>query len=337
MGSEKRERLAHIMEVLTQHGRITAQELATSFGISRRTVYRYMETLKSQGVGVEACPGSLGGFRLSSPDMSKLLTSEEYRALLMAGCIVAEHNLLPYGDHLTTAMEKVKQSLRAEQWSEVRDTMPDVSVYVGQLADYEQLTDVLEQLTVAIADKAGIVINYYALHRDSEQNRQIDPYHLFHQGGAWYVAGYCHWRKDIRTFRVDRIRALEREDRTFVRPKNFNLDRYLGYAWGMMRGERQNVVIRFFPPASRLVAETAWHPTPKLTSEPDGTLLFAADVDGLEEVMRWVLTYADCAEVISPPQLRTAITERLRGAASRYVSTDPADGQAEQGSVCGQP
>jgi len=250
---------------------------------------------------------------------------------------VAEHNLLPYGDHLATAMEKVKQSLSAEQWCEVRDTMPDVSVYVGQLADYERLTDVLEQLTLAIADKAGIVITYYALHRDSEQSRQIDPYHLFHQGGAWYLAGYCHWRQETRTFRVDRIRTLEREDRTFVRPKNFNLDRYLGCAWGMMRGERQSVVVKFFPPASRLVAETAWHPTQKLTPEPDGTLLFAADVDGLEEVMRWVLTYADCAEVISPPQLRAAITERLRGAAARYASTGPADGQAEQESACGQP
>jgi predicted DNA-binding transcriptional regulator YafY len=336
MGSKKRERLAHIMEVLSQQGRITAQELATNFGSSRRTVYRYMETLKRQGVGVEACPGSHGGFRLSPPDMSKLLTSEEYRALLMAACIVAEHNLLPYGDHLATAMDKVKQSLSAEQWREVRDTMPDVSVYVGQLADYERLADVLEQLTVAIADKAGIVITYYALHRDSEQNRQIDPYHLFHQGGAWYVAGYCHWRKDVRTFRVDRIRALEREDRTFVRPKNFSLDRYLGCAWSMMRGERQNVVVKFFPPASRLVAETAWHRTQKITSLPDGTILFSADVDGLDEIMRWVLTYGDCAEVISPPELRAAITERLLGAAARYSSTDPSGGQAEQESACGQ-
>ncbi|MBT9176114.1 MAG: hypothetical protein DDT20_00416 [Firmicutes bacterium] len=337
MGSKKRERLARIMEVLSQQGRITAQELATSFGSSRRTVYRYMETLKRQGVGVEACPGSLGGFRLSPPEMSKLLTSEEYRALLMAACVVAEHNLLPYGDHLSTATEKVKHSLSPEQWNEVRGTMPDVSVIAVQLADYERLTDVLERLTLAIADKVGILITYYALHRDSEQNRQIDPYHLFYQGGAWYLVGYCHWRREVRTFRVDRIRTLEREDRTFVRPPNFSLNGYLGCAWGMMRGERKRVTVKFFPPASRLVAETTWHPTQKITFEPDGTLLFSADVDGLEEIMRWVLTYADCALVISPPELRTAITERLLAAAARYANTDPSSGQAEQGSEYAQP
>ena len=337
MASKKKERLARIMEILTEQGRITAQELATSFGSSRRTVYRYMEALKKQGVGVEACPGSLGGFRLSPPEISRILNSQEYRALLMAACVVDEHNLLPYGDHLSTAMDKVKRSLSAEQWNEVRSTMPDVSVLTTHLADYEALTALLEQLTQAIADKVGVLINYYALHRDVEQNRQIDPYHLFYQGGAWYLVGYCHWRKEVRSFRVDRIRTLTRQDRTFERPRDFSLNRYLGCAWGMMRGERKKVTVKFFPPASRLVGETTWHPTQKMTFEPDGTILFSAEVDGLEEIMRWVLTYADCAEVIGPPELRTAITERLLGAAARYARTDPSGDQAEQGNGCEQP
>lgn len=319
MGSKKRERLAHIREVLNQHGRITAQELANVFGSSRRTVYRYMDTLKKEGLSVEACPGSLGGFRLNPPALATLLTIDEYRALLMAACVVAEHSLLPYGDHLSTAMEKVKHSLTEEQWSEVRGAMPNVSVLVGQLADYERVSHVLEQITMAIAEKGGILVSYYSLHRDSEQARQIDPYHLFYQGGAWYLAGYCHTRGVVRTFRVDRIRTLEREGRTFTRPHNFSLHAYLGCAWGMMRGERQKVVIKFYPPASRLVAETTWHPTQKLTQADDGTLLFSADVDGMEEITRWVLTYGDGAEVISPLELRTAIKERLVGTLIRYA------------------
>jgi len=136
---------------------------------------------------------------------------------------------------------------------------------------------------------------------------------------------------------VDRIRTLEREDRTFVRPQNFSLNGYLGCAWGMMRGERKTVTVKFFPPASRLVAETTWHPTQEIAFQTDGTILFSATVDGLEEIMRWVLTYADCAEVISPPELRAIITGRLLGAMARYADTSPSSDQAEQGNACEQP
>lgn len=313
LGRKKQERLLRIKDFITERGSATAQELADLLGSSRRTVYRYMEELKEEGLNIEACPGSHGGFRFADGGVQKLdtLTMEECRALMMAAATVEEHGLMPFVEHLSTSVEKIRRSLSDEGWAEIRDTMPNVSVFVEKLADYEEKGILLEQITESIAAKTALALRYYVFHRDKEEEREIDPYHLFYQGGAWYVVGYCHFRKDIRTFRVDRIKGLTTLSRRFERPKNFSLAGYLGCAWGMVRGERHKVSIRFFPPVSRLIAESQWHPTQRLDAQPDNTLIFHAEIDGLEEISRWVLSFSEYAEVIEPRELRDNIRDSL--------------------------
>lgn len=317
MGRKKHERLTQIKGIIAERGSATAQELADLFGTSRRTVYRYMDKLKDEGLNIEACPGSHGGFRLAALGPLKLdkLTMEECRALMMAASTVEEHGLLPFAEHLSMAVEKIRRSLSAEDWAEIRETMPNVSVLVEKLADYEEKSQLLEQLTESIAAKTALALRYYVFHRDKEEEREIDPYHLFYQGGAWYVVGYCHARKDVRTFRVDRIRWLESLKQSFERPRNFSLAGYLGSAWGMVRGERHQVSIRFLPPVSRLIAESQWHPTQRIEPESDvsfcGSVIFRAEVDGLDEIRRWVLSFAEYAEVIEPKELRDSIRASL--------------------------
>ncbi|MDP3058286.1 MAG: HTH domain-containing protein, partial [bacterium] len=54
-------RVELVREMLLSKKALTAAEVATSLGISRRTVYRYMDRLKADGLQVSAFPGSTGG------------------------------------------------------------------------------------------------------------------------------------------------------------------------------------------------------------------------------------------------------------------------------------
>ena len=312
---------------------MTAQELANILGTSRRTIYRYVESLRESGFAIEACPGSTGGLRVSGPDKSRglALTEEESMAILLAGSAVSQNGFLPYNDSLDSALEKVRHSLSKSAWAEVQETMPNVSVMVDRLSDSHEVDALLEDVTEAIAHKYGIKITYYSLHRDSSDERQIDPYHLFYQGGAWYVIGHCHVRNDVRTFRVDRIRQLNTEDRLFERPKTFSLYGYLGSAWGMMRGQRHAVKIRFLPPLSRLIAESQWHPTQQVETNQDGSVIFTAEVDGLVEVRRWVLGFGECAEVMEPLELRESIKKCLAKMTTVYSDALPDRALVQQG------
>jgi len=75
------------------------------------------------------------------------------------------------------------------------------------------------------------------------------------------------------------------------------------------------VHIRFEGYAARVVAERMWHSTQAIRKlKPDGSVIeFQADLSGLEEITRWVLSWGSKAKVLGPPELRQRVREELVG------------------------
>jgi predicted DNA-binding transcriptional regulator YafY len=51
-------------------------------------------------------------------------------------------------------------------------------------------------------------MRYYSASSDRTRRREVDPYRLWYTDGALYLIGYCHRRKEVRMFAVDRILSL---------------------------------------------------------------------------------------------------------------------------------
>jgi predicted DNA-binding transcriptional regulator YafY len=62
----------------------------------------------------------------------------------------------------------------------------------------------------------------YTAWRGSDSVRDVDPYGLVLHAGRWYVTGWDHASGEIRTFRVDRVRAVEPRETTFRPPADFD-------------------------------------------------------------------------------------------------------------------
>jgi len=75
--------------------------------------------------------------------------------------------------------------------------------------------------------------------------------------------------------------------------------------------------IRFEGYAARVVAERLWHSTQAIRKlKPDGSVIeFQADLSGLEEITRWVLSWGSKAKVLGPPELKKRVREELQGMA----------------------
>ena len=92
---------------------------------------------------------------------------------------------------------------------------------LGAVGDVEVDLDQPPELTPirsALDDGERLRIRYYAASRDEVSERVVDPYHLFSSEGHWYLAGYCHGAEAARTFRVDRIEAVEPTGERFEPP-----------------------------------------------------------------------------------------------------------------------
>ncbi|MFM7739945.1 MAG: WYL domain-containing protein, partial [Planctomycetota bacterium] len=104
-------------------------------------------------------------------------------------------------------------------------------------------------------------------------------------------------------------------DEPAIIPDDFNLKAYFGNAWSVYRGEQSHhVELLFSKAAAEVVTETVWHHTQKIQRHADGTVTMTFTVDGLNEIVRWVLGWAGRVQVIQPQELRQLVLDQHRQA-----------------------
>jgi len=313
-------RMMDIMMHLQSRSLMKAQELADILETDLKTVYRDIESLRTADIPVESKPGRYGGFYIPKDFYFKApkLTPEEIAVLFFAGEVLVKKNGFMFERDFKTALSKLKNTLAKEEIKTSSGKISSISYEIETLKTrlWENLFYIIEK---CISEKKSIEVEYYTLSRDETKRRILDPYHLIYKNGAWYLIAFCHWRKDVKIFRVDRIKDVNESGKTFVIKKSFSLRDYLKNSWQIARGEEVNVVVRFFPPASRMVREMEWLPTQKIVEEKDGAIIFSARVSGIMEIKRWILGYGSQAEVLEPRSLRQEISSEINNILKRYA------------------
>ena len=95
------------------------------------------------------------------------------------------------------------------------------------------------------------------------QERLIDPYYLIFRQSRLYLIGYCHLRKEIRTFRLSRFVEVNLTSESFEMG-DFSLKSYLNDSWSIERGSRATTFWCAFPKASALMSrKKSFTPNPR--------------------------------------------------------------------------
>lgn len=300
------ERLLNLLAFLLTSGRpVTADEIrSTVAGYDRgsdeafhRMFERDKDLLRSMGIPLEmrATDGWAveSGYvidpeRYRSPDVD--LTDEERAALWLAAQVVRiggeqqgpEALLKLGGARVTAGVEPLAADLGAE-------------------------VDLLADLFNAVAERRRVRFSY------KDRTRAVSPYGLGHRRGHWYLVGGE--GAETRVFRVDRMQGLEGvgEPGAFERPEGFDLRSELETApWQAGQDEPVAAEVVFDP-------EVSWWAAHRLGSgaaaraTSDGSILVTMDVRNVDAFIGWVLTFGAHAEVLSPPELRRRLVERVRG------------------------
>src|SRR6185503_6779766 len=93
-----------------------------------------------------------------------------------------------------------------------------------------ELGEIYATLEAATRLRKRVTLTYQAATNGMTSKRDLDPYAMVYREGAWLVVGWCHLRKEIRSFRVDRIReavmAAKPKSPDFERPADFDVKAY---------------------------------------------------------------------------------------------------------------
>ena len=145
---------------------------------------------------------------------------------------------------------------------------------------------------------------------------------LANVNGDWFLFGYCHLRRDVRTFSPTRMRSVEVTGRHFEPPAAFSIDTRLRDSFGVHSGSGAfAVIIRFTRTVADYIREKRWHESQELVELPGGAVELRLRLSSWVEVQRWILGWGGEARVIAPKELRDAVV-----ASAKAILADAAAG-----------
>ncbi|MBI4578121.1 MAG: WYL domain-containing transcriptional regulator [Planctomycetes bacterium] len=310
---ERIHRLLKLVTVLQTGKGFTADELAAAVPASRRTLFRDLSLLKQVGIPVKYD----GARRVYQIEQSFFLPPVNLTLSEVLGLMTLVHKQgtaapLPNHDAIATAMMKIESILPREIQDYCGSVVEAVAYRSTPTADVSRLGRTFDCIWQAAYHREKTAITYESFHEGRDISVTLRPYRLTFIARAWYVIGFSEAHGEVRTFKLDRVLAARPTGEPFDPDPDFDLARYFGNAWQMIRGDREyGVRVRFSPRVAGNVEEVLWHPTQQVQRLADGSLRFEARVDGLLEIVWWVLGYGKEAEVEAPAELRDLVAEHV--------------------------
>jgi predicted DNA-binding transcriptional regulator YafY len=310
------DRLFAVLVQLQGRRRLRARDLARRLEVSERTIYRDVAALSEAGVPVVALPGA--GYELAEgfflPPL--VFTPAEASALTLGGRLLAVQAAGRVPDDARRALEKLAAVLPAETRRAV-DRLTEVIELTARRRPFDLEDPRLLTLQETIRARRVVRLRYHAFGTGEVTEREVEPHRLQYAGGAWYLNAYCRARRDERSFRLERIDALEVLAETFA-PR---ADRAPA---GPPAREPALVRVRFERGAVRWVRE--WQHQGLVGEEPagaDGAVVMRYAVEAPLEMRPWLLGWGAAAEVLEPPALRAAVRDEAVRLAAKLAPPRP--------------
>lgn len=311
-------RLINLIQLLQRQPNQKAAGLARELGVSARTLHRYFGMLDEMGIPVYSERGPYGGFSLvrgyRMPPL--VFTPEEAVAVCLGTSLVEEMWGQLYRQAGRGALAKLENVLPDEQRREVAWARRSLLATGMHRSDFTSLAPTLEKLRRAAREHRRVSMTYQSRGRPGEGRRELDPYALVHRWGWWYAVGYCHLRRSVRTFRVDRIGELTLLESGFNPPQDFDLRAYL--VDELQTQPQITARLRFVPGTAHVALESQayWE---RVEEKPDGSAEVTFASPTLEWAASTALAYGPIVEVIDPPELRRMAADWAAAVAQIYT------------------
>jgi len=237
-------------------------------------------------------------------------------AIYLADKLLAQYEGTPIYESLQSVFRKIEDCLpdkvtaRSGNDQGLFTVFPPFSTVI--------LPEVFETVLDCLRTSTRVEIEYQSPGAPPKR-RQVDSYHGVRFEGDWYVVGFCHLRRTIRTFSLARMVRVKKLPERFTLPRDFDFRQLAASQFGIHWGtDEVEVKIHFAPSAAAYVRERVWHPSQTMAVQPDGSLILSLTVNHLLELKRWILSWGEAARVLEPPTLVEDLQRTAQGLAARY-------------------
>lgn len=294
-------RLFEIVYILLNKKQVTAKELSDRFEVSTRTIYRDIENLSGAGIPIYTNQGKGGGISLMENFvLSKAYLSEKEQSEILIAL----------------------QGLKATPYISENEALSKLSALFGRqeidwiTVDFSGWDKVEKQkfecIKAAIIGRTKIQFDYYNVKME-KLNRIVEPLQLCFKEKTWYLVGYCMIRKEMRLFKLKRIKALISLEEKFEIDKRHQFNRQKSDEYPYLLEH-----IKLWVEDSQAYRVFDEFSETQITRQEDGHFVIEMDYPIDEWVYGYILSFGPYAKVLEPEKVKVEIQCRLKNAIQRY-------------------
>jgi predicted DNA-binding transcriptional regulator YafY len=315
-------RVHNIIRLIEARHGITVDDMAEETGVDRRTIYRDLAAIQDAGY-------PLISERHNGRKVYRFLTrfkdvppiSFTLQELMTLYFLRSQFDLLegtPFEEESESIFRKVN-SVLPPRYAAHMERIASVTIPLLQgKRDYGRVGGQLRLLRDALIFQYRVKLGYRPVGRKRATTYTVDPYSLiFHRGGL-YLLGFAHNRRGLRTFAVERLTRVEVEKERFEMPENFRPEERFRNAFGIVDETAMRVRVRFSPTVAHAVRDRIWHPSQRIEPLPDGGVVISFNAGGKMEILSWLLSFGEHAELLAPADLRDEVAGKITEMAKLY-------------------
>lgn len=301
------ERLLNLLAYLLTVGRpVSADQIRSTVAgydpdadeAFRRMFERDKDLLRRMGIPLETIPASterpeatyrIDPERYGIPDPD--LTEEERAALWFAAQVVRIGGRNPGAESLI----KLGGAIAG-------DALEPLSADLGEEAD------TLSAIYEAVAGRRVLRIEY------GGRTRTVAPHGLGHRRGHWYLVASESGRPKV--YRVDRMTDVRMTDDRFERDERIDVGAELeAHPWEAGSDPVVTATVRVDSELAWWAERRLGRSRPRVERLDDGSIEVTLEVSNPDAFVGWVLGFGTAAEILSPPEMRRRIVDRITGVA----------------------
>lgn len=294
------DRLFEIMYILINKDKTTAAELALRFEVSVRTVYRDIDALCRSGIPVCTSKGKGGGISL------------------LPG-FVLDKSILSPGEK--SEIMSALQGLQAIKYPDAGKILSKLAAFFGEIpqewidVDFSDWTGTQKErfqlLKEAVIKKNVIAFDYFSS-KGEKSCRAVEPLQLWFKERTWYIKAFCRSKREMRLFKVSRMKNLALTDEEFDR----NLIEDSSDPMASLRPV--DTIITMWVNESLAYRVYDEFEEEDINQNEDGsfavTMRFVLD----EWVLSYLLSFGSLACVLAPSDLKEKVGREIRKMAENY-------------------
>ena len=169
---------------------------------------------------------------------------------------------------------------------------------------------------------------YFNNPKEETETYELCPYCVKQFERRWYVVGFCTTRNEMRTFSIDKIQKLDKTEKTFEIPSDFDGEVYFQPFFGIITGVKdkngkeeiklEHIEIKVNKDRAKYFRSLPLHHSQEEKERNEDYTIFTYDLYPTNDFYQALLHEAEHIEVLAPANVRKEMKAKIQAMEKRY-------------------